>query len=191
MTRRWPVVSLVFSLPLLCACPQQPGQTPAPEAQAQPAAEAQPAAAAPDAAAPDAVFVSERPAGAEPLLAVKQRSKVGDQVVFEARVGGRAEPFVSKRAIVTVIDPKLASCADEEGDSCAEPWDYCCETAEELVRQSATVRVVDGAGQPLADTLEGRNGLAGLKTVVVQGTVVEANEAGVFVVDATGVWVAP
>ena len=173
--------SALFLLPaLLCGCPEEaPAPPPPPSADAQPASGGIPAE----------TFVGEKPAGAEPLLAVKGKAKAGDAVLFEARIGGRKAPFVDGRALFTVADSALVPCSENEGDGCQTPWDYCCETPKTLLEQTATVRLVDGGGQPLEVGLEGEHGLAGLKTVVVEGKVSERNDAGVFVVDATKVWV--
>ena len=151
-------------------------------------------ASAPDAAAepaiPDALYLAARPEGAAPsLVALKGTSKVGDSVVFEARVGGRKDPFVEGRAIFVVADTGLKSCAETEGDGCKTPWDYCCETPEDLLKNVATIRFVDAAGAPLKASVKDHKGLSGLKQVVVRGKVSEADESGNFVVDADGVWI--
>ena len=179
---------------LLAGCPNA---DPDPSAGTPPADDAPADAAAPgdtstDATAGlDAMFVAAPPADAQPLLAVKGSAAAGDEVVFEAKIGGRGEPFVSQRAIFTVIDPALPSCADNPDDGCRTPWDYCCETPEDLLKQTATVRLVDADGQPLKLDLQGTRGLTGLATVVVRGTLSDKNDAGVFVVDAHELYVKP
>ena len=55
---------------------------------------------------PDRFFLSQKP-DALPLLEVKKTASVGDEVAFEARIGGRADPFVASRAIVMMVDPVL------------------------------------------------------------------------------------
>lgn len=57
---------------------------------------------------PDRFFLKEKP-DARPLVEVKKTASVGDEVAFEARVGGRADPFVPNRAIVLMVDPVLES----------------------------------------------------------------------------------
>ncbi len=182
LTRRLPALFALLALALAAGCPQSP----APEAAKS--GDAAPAAAA---SIPGALFLPERPAQAEGLSAVKAKAKQGDEVVFEARVGGRAEPFVAKRALFVVADPALPACSENEGDGCKTPWDYCCEDPQDLLRQTATVRFLDAQGKPIAASAKDAGGLAGLKTVVVRGKVSEANEEGLFVVDASGVWVKP
>jgi hypothetical protein len=92
--------------------------------------------------------------------------------------------------MMVVIDPAIPSCADNEGDTCKTPWDYCCETPDDLVRGKATVQFVGADGKPLALSLKGQNGLDPLVTVTVVGTVAERDDSGMFVVNATGVHVA-
>lgn len=180
-TRRLPTLFALAALAAATGCPQE---APAPETAKS---EASPAAAA----IPGELFLKERPASAEALSAVKAKSKQGDEVVFEARVGGRAEPFVAKRALFVVADPALPACSENEGDGCKTPWDYCCEDPKDLLRQTATVRFVDAQGKPLAASAKDAGGLTGLKTVVVRGKVSETNEDGLFVVDAQALWVSP
>jgi len=164
----------------LTGCPQG--------GEAAPPTEAPPGAAA--AAIPDALYLAARPEGAAAsLLELKGKSKVGDSVLFEARVGGREDPFVEGRAIFVVADSALQSCDAIEGDGCKTPWDYCCETPADLLENVATVRFVDAAGDPLEASVKDHKGLSGLKTVVVRGTVKEADGSGNFVVDADGVWI--
>ena len=165
---------------LALGCPQAP----APPVAQTPASQG-------GAAIPAELFLPQRPAEARSLAEVKAKSKPGDEVLFEARVGGRAEPFVAKRALFLVADPALPACSDSEGDRCQTPWDYCCEEPQALLRHTATVRFVDAEGRPLATSAQDAGGLSGLKTVVVRGKVSEANEDGLFVVDAEGVWIEP
>jgi len=137
---------------------------------------------------PSSFFLKATPANAKPLIEVKASAKAGDEVAFKCRIGGRAEPFVDGRAIMVVIDPSLPSCADNPGDSCPKPWDYCCETQETLVASTATVQLVDGKGNPLKSSLKDNSGLSVLAWITVVGKVAE-NAEGRFVVNATGVFV--
>jgi len=74
-------------------------------------------------------------------------------------------------------------------DHCPTPWDYCCESPENLTANSATVEVVGADGRALRAALRGWNGLQPLKTVVVKGVVGPRPAPGVFVVRATGIFV--
>jgi len=142
----------------------------------------------PDAAPAPSLLLGAKPEGAVPLASVKESAKKGDRVVFEARIGGRGKPFVDNRAIMVVIDPSLPSCADNEGDTCAVPWDYCCETPETLVANTASVQWVGEDGRPRSFSLENRGGLEALDWITVVGEVSMKDESGLFVVNATGVF---
>ena len=170
-----PLTVLLLSLPLsLVGCD---GSSPAPVAVAT-------------ASVPTASFTRNRPADVPDLVAVKSTAKIGDPVTFLARVGGRDQPFVDGLAVFTVADPSLESCElMGEEDHCPIPWDYCCEDRNALVMGSATVRVVDADGVPYPASAQGANGLAPLRYVVVDGVVSDRNDEGLFVVDASRIWI--
>lgn len=145
---------------------------------------------APAAQAPASLWLDARPEGQiEDLSAVRARAAVGEEVTFLARVGGRAEPFNAKRALFVVADPALRSCELIEGDGCKTPWDYCCEKPEQLKVGLATVQLVGDDGKPRLGSLEGQHDLDALAYVVVRGKVRELNDEGLFIVDASGIWV--
>ena len=139
---------------------------------------------------PAAYFTKNRPTEVPDLIKVKPTAKVGDQVSFLARVGGRPEPFVDGIAMFTVADPSLLSCeVMGEEDHCPVPWDYCCEDSNAITMGMATVRFIGEAGDPIAANAKGAGGLAPLRFVVVEGTVGDRNDDGLFVVDADRIWV--
>lgn len=141
---------------------------------------------------PAAVFLSAAPGSALDVQAAKGAAKAGDAVVIRGRIGGGDAPFVDGRAMLTIVDPAIKSC-DQMGDEdhCPTPWDYCCEPRDHLVAASATVQIVGADGRPLKASLKGQHGLEPLAEVIVVGTVAVRDEAGTFVVNATGVWVQP
>jgi hypothetical protein len=139
---------------------------------------------------PAALFAGERPADAPDLASVKASAKKGDHVVFLARVGGKGQPFIDSASIFIVADPALLSCElMGEEDHCPKPWDYCCEESKTLKNGLATIQVLDTQGRPFARTAEGAGGLASLKYVVVDGTVSDRNDDGLFIVNADRIWV--
>ena len=77
-----------------------------------------------------------------------------------------------------------------DDDHCATPWDYCCEPPESITAGTATVQFVGADGKPLAVELQGQGGLAPLATITVTGVVAEKDDAGLFIVNATGIHVA-
>ncbi len=139
---------------------------------------------------PSGLFLTSVPESALEVRAAKAAVQQGERVVMRGRIGGSVDPFVEGRAIFTLMDVALPSCADNPDDHCTTPWDYCCETRKDIVAHAATVRVSDAEGHPLRVSLKGVSGLAGLSEVVVVGTVVERDDAGNFVVDASGLFVA-
>jgi hypothetical protein len=149
-----------------------------------------PQAAAPIAAAPSDVFTNTRPANAADLAEVKAAARTGDTVTFLARVGGKRAAFVEGSAIFLAADPKLISCElMSEEDHCEKPWDYCCEDADAITAGLATVQLVDAAGNVLKTSAKGQGGLEALKFVVVEGVVRDRNDEGLFIVDASRIWV--
>ena len=139
---------------------------------------------------PASLFVTTRPEKALDLLSVKNSAKEGDEVVFLARVGGRAKPFADGFAMFVVADPSLQSCElMGEEDHCPIPYDYCCEDPQKITKGIATIQVVDAKGTPLRTSLEGVGGLEGSKFLVIDGVVTEKNDEGLFTIDARKIWV--
>ena len=139
---------------------------------------------------PASIFVTTRPENALDLLSVKNTAKEGDEVVFLARVGGRAKPFAEGFAMFVVADPSLQSCElMGEVDHCPIPYDYCCEDPQKITAGIATIQIVDAKGTPLRTSLEGVGGLEGSKFLVVDGVVTEKNDEGLFTIDAREIWV--
>jgi len=135
-------------------------------------------------------FMANRPADVKDLAEVKKTAKVGDQVTFLARIGGRSKPFVEKKAIFVAADPSLKSCELlSEDDHCPIPWDYCCENQALLRNGMATIRILGEDGRPLGVNAKGAGGLQAAKFIIVQSTVSDRNDDGLFVVDASKIWV--
>ena len=136
------------------------------------------------------VFVSDRPADAPGIAEVKKSAAKGDTVRFLGRVGGKVESFVDGNSIFVASDPALPSCElMGEEDHCAVPWDYCCEDADDLLDGMATIRILDEKGRPIRASARGMGGLEESKYILVEGTVNDRNDEGVFIVDATSIWV--
>ena len=139
---------------------------------------------------PTGLFMQERPAEVNDLAKVKENAKVGDTVVFLARIGGRVKPFVEKQAIFVVSDPSLLSCElMGEEEHCSIPWDYCCEDGDNLRAGLATVRITGDDGRPIRTDAKGAGGLEESKFVVIEGVVNDRNDEGLFIVDASSIWV--
>jgi hypothetical protein len=133
-------------------------------------------------------LLAEEPAGAKPVLAVRQEAKDGDDVLIVGRIGGEAKPWVEGKAAFWIVDASLKSCKDIPGDACSTPWDYCCESKENLRQAMATVKVVDEQGKTVAADARQLLGVKELQTVVVRGQA-KRDENGNLTVLATGLYV--
>jgi len=130
-------------------------------------------------------FVSVGSADGLAVKAVKERARTGDRVTIVGRIGGSVQPFVADRAVFTIVDPALPSCADGgDSDHCATPWDYCCEDRSSLRSATATIEIVDAAGEPLPIGLRSVQGLEPLETIAVTGLVADRNDQGLLIVRA-------
>jgi hypothetical protein len=113
--------------------------------------------------------LSAEPNGAKGVKDVREGAKDGDEVVVIGRVGGAKNPIVKDHASFTIVDPSLTPCSEKEGDNCPTPWDYCCNTREDLARATLMVKFVDERGKTLAKDAQSLLGIQPLQTVVVQG----------------------
>lgn len=136
----------------------------------------------------DAVLVAAAPGEAKSVADLKASAKEGDEVVMRVVIGGRVEPIVANRAVMTVVDAsQFNNCLTEE-DGCLTPWDYCCVAQEDLLRTSATVQLVDAQGRPLAIDLKPTK-LKPLATLVVKGKVGPRPDPQSLVVNASEIFV--
>ena len=133
-------------------------------------------------------MITKGPATGTGVAAAKLTAKQGETITIVGRIGGSEDPFVADRAVFTIVDPSLKSCADAgDPDHCETPWDYCCEDRASLKRSTATIEFAGSDGRPLKGSIRGMSGLDPLVTVAVTGTVTERNDAGMLVVRATKV----
>src|SRR5262245_30211879 len=145
----------------------------------------------PQAATSDFRLASE-PAGARGVSEVRKAGgKDGDEVVVIGRIGGSAKPFVAGRAAFTIVDPALKPCSDREGDTCETPWDYCCDTPEDLAAATVLVKVVDKEGKTVARDAKELLGVKELQTVVVRGRAKRDEKGNLTAVQASGLFVRP
>ena len=142
------------------------------------------------AALPAGFFLASAPANVKTVEQIKASAKTGDTIAIQGRVGGGGEnPFVDGRAVFTIVGPGIPACADNPDDHCKTPWDYCCETPEDVVAHSATIQIVDEKGALLRTSLKGQNGIKELSDLIVVGRVAQTDDK-VLVVHATGVYIA-
>lgn len=147
------------------------------------------AASQPAAALPADLILKEPPDGALDVTAAKQLAQPGESVVMRGRIGGRVEPFVENRAVFQLVDLSVPTCADNSGDGCKTPWDYCCEPKDQITAKSATIQITGADGKPLPVSVKGQEGLSPMAKVVVRGKVSAKPNDAVLIVDADGIYV--
>jgi hypothetical protein len=141
-------------------------------------------------ALPSTLLAEKAPADAVSVKKARKDAKPGEAIVLRGKIGGRKIALTPKAAIAVLADEKsITSCKDMPGDTCATPWDYCCETSEKLAVSTATVQVRDEKGKVLRATLRGLGELKELSTVVISGTVDAASTKDNLIVNATSIFV--
>ena len=140
---------------------------------------------------PTGIFVTAEPNGAVPVLEARKSAKVGDRVALLGRIGGTRAPFVSDRAVFSIIDASLKSCVEMgDDDHCPRPWDYCCEDKSARSAAMASIEIDGADGKPLALALEQEGTLKPLMLVAVEGTL-HSTDGGAFVVRAEHIYKVP
>jgi hypothetical protein len=172
------LTSVLVALLVVAEPPKTP-TTPKPPVPAAPAADGIPAS----------TFVKEKPKDAKPVHEVKAAAKVGDKVTIAGRVAGRKDPFVKGRAVFLIADSSLKACSEREGDTCKTPWDLCCESAETLKANLATIQILGSDKKPIKAGAEGAGGLKNLSKVMVVGVVQEISKDGALVINAESIFV--
>lgn len=127
-------------------------------------------------------ILQSEPSGAVSVSEAKGSATEGQSIVVRGRIGGRKETITGGSPVFTIVDLSLPHCGEIPGDKCKTPWDYCCETPEDLTANSATIR--------LASDDPRVGGLKELDEVVIEGTVGPRPNESVLTVSATGVYVA-
>ncbi len=150
--------------------------------------DASPADASPSATTgwPAGLVVDASAIAAEPasVKATRDGAAAGLHVTLVGKIGGSKKPFVEGHAAFTIVDLALKSCDEIEVDSCAKPWDYCCEEKTNLRNHTAMIEIQDAAGKPLAIGAQGQMGLEPLKVIVVEGEVVSSDPNGACIIKA-------
>ncbi|MBX3376259.1 MAG: hypothetical protein KF678_04565 [Phycisphaeraceae bacterium] len=175
-----PVVVCVLLMAVGC-------DKPGPQASGAPGT---PSGSSGDAVLPGSLFLSTGPGEGRTPEEVKKSAKAGDTVVIQGLVGGSRDPFIAGRAVFTIVGSGLKPCVTDKGEACCNtPWDYCCDTKEDIAAHAATIRVVDEGGAPLKASIKGQHGIKELSEVVIVGSIAQV-DGKVLVVNATGVFVA-
>lgn len=138
---------------------------------------------------PNQFFLDTPPTPVSELKAAKNTAKTGDTVTIRGRIGGTKSPFVSGRAMFTLVDFALPTCDERPDDHCPTPWDYCCERRADITANAATILIPGPDGQPLRQELNGLRGLVPGAGLVVIGTVAAKDQKGNMVVHARSIHV--
>jgi hypothetical protein len=133
-------------------------------------------------------LLTEEPSGAIDVLAARKDAKDQQDVVVVGRIGGRPNLWIEGTAAFPIVDRSLKPCNEIEGDTCATPWDYCCEP--ELPGATALVMLVDDAGETLKQDPREMLPVKELQTVVVQGKA-KRDDADNLTILASKVYVQP
>ena len=133
----------------------------------------------------EALFLPERPEGAQGVKAVRDSLQPGDRVIVEGRIGGVTKPFTEGFATFVMADDSVEFCVDD--GHCPTPWDACCDDPDKIKAARIAVQVTDPEGLPLATTLQGAKGLEPGVRVTVVGEVAPQSDGSNFVVNAVGI----
>ena len=141
----------------------------------------------PAAQPPDARYLlTEEPADAKAVIAVRKDAKDGDEVTITGQIGGDVNPWVAGRAAFLIADHSLVPCNERPGDTCETPWDFCCDA--NLAESKAMIKIVDEAGETVATDAKALLGVKELQTVTIHGQA-KRDEAGNLTVLAKNVYV--
>lgn len=117
----------------------------------------------------DAYLLSVEPAKVQDVVAVRDKSKNGDDVAVVGRIGGRVVPWIKGAAAFSIVDVGLTACNERPEDTCPTPWDFCCEA--DLPKKTMLVTFVDSGGKLVRQDARELLSLKELQTVVIQGKV--------------------
>lgn len=148
------------------------------------------APAAGSAALPAQLFISAEPADAKGVVEAKKSAKEGESIAIRGRIGGAVDPYVSERAIFTIVDKSIPHCGEMNmEDACKTPWDYCCEPQDRLTAHTATIQIVDASGRPLKIDISKNPRLKPTAEIVVKGKVTKIDGDKLLVINAGEIFV--
>lgn len=183
MTRSLLTLALTLLAILLVACgggePTKPdgsgsGSTPAPAAVA---------------ALPADLQIAEAPKEPLDVQDARTKTKEGQEVFVRGRIGGyKNKTFIAGKAAFVLADADgIIPCNLRPGDKCITPWDYCCDTQEDIVNCTIPVQIHGADGKPLPVDIKGWKNLRELSVIVVKGTIKKF--AGAPMLIATGIYI--
>ena len=137
----------------------------------------------------ESILLTQAPGDAVEVKTLKETAKEGDEVCMHVVVGGRENPYVKGRGVITVVQSAFNNHCLSPDDGCQTPWDYCCADPDELKTNMATIRIVGADGNPIKANIGDVKALEPLSELVVKGKVGPRPNADTLVVDASGIFV--
>ena len=139
----------------------------------------------------DDILLPTAPATPVSITEARKDPTPGREVTLSGDIIGRADVFVPNRAMLILGDPDaITSCNRLHGDTCATPWDVCCDDPDVVKASIATIQVLDANGAPRKSGLKGLGGMKELSQLVVQGTIAEGSGPDNLIVNASGIHIA-
>ena len=134
-------------------------------------------------------ILDTQPTDALAVKAARTQLKPGDEALVFGQVGGVVKPFLEGYAGFVIGDTEILFCDEMEDDGhCTTPWDACCENPDFLQESRASVLFIDAQGNAIETGIQGFNGIEGLSTVFVKGTVSQSSTPDNLIIEATGVF---
>lgn len=134
---------------------------------------------------PESFLLDRLPADALEVGEAMKKATVGEEIVLRGRITDGNNVFVENRAIFRLADESaVPSCCPR--DVGGMPSQTACGVPATM---RATIQFVDSRGRLLNTGLQGKHGLVVAKEVFVVGTVHQADNDRVLIVNATGVHV--
>lgn len=135
----------------------------------------------------EAFMLDAKPEGAITVIEARSSAIPGTPIVITGQIGAADEPFGTHFATFVIGDEAIDFCDELHGDTCATPWDACCEDPDKLTASRASVQLtLDGA--PVSGSCKGVGGLKELDHVVVAGVVAPTSTPENLIIHAFGVY---
>lgn len=112
-------------------------------------------------------LLDSEPEGAVDVIAARENTKDGEDVVIAGRIGGRLDPWMAGMAAFNIADMSALPCDATLDDKCPTPWDYCCEA--DIGKKILFVEFQGEDGRPLAAGARELFDVKELDTVIVEG----------------------
>ena len=133
-------------------------------------------------------LLTQAPSNSVDVAAAKRSVTEGQTIVIRGRIGGSANPITLESGVLLLMDPAIPPCSDNPSDACVIPWDYCCETPDTKIANTATIQLRDASGTPIALT---PTDLAPLDTLIIIGTVGPRPNKETLMIYATNIYKEP